>query len=97
LTTLPPAALENRIFRLEGDRTTLTELGPLFKTSVEHLDEIPGEPGKTKILSLADRGALSSGWNESKKAEGTGADAAGSANALWPGHQWKTIKDVHNL
>ncbi|KAJ6522344.1 hypothetical protein DFH09DRAFT_1191722 [Mycena vulgaris] len=97
LTTLPPAELENRIFRLEGDRTTLTELGPLFKTSVEHLAEISGEPGKTKLLSLADRGSLSSGWNEAKKAEGTGADAAGSANALWPGHQWKTIKDVHNL
>ncbi|KAJ7922563.1 hypothetical protein B0H13DRAFT_2230460 [Mycena leptocephala] len=97
LTTLPPVELEKRIFRLKGDRTTLTGLGPLFKAWVEHLDEISGEPGKTKLPSLADRGALISGWNELKKAEGTGADAAGSANTLWPGHQWKTIKDVHNL
>ncbi|KAJ7480043.1 hypothetical protein B0H11DRAFT_2157982 [Mycena galericulata] len=31
------------------------------------------------------------------KTKGSGSKAAGSARAFWPGHAWKTIKDVHNL
>ncbi|KAJ6630981.1 hypothetical protein B0H10DRAFT_1773468 [Mycena sp. CBHHK59/15] len=98
LTTLPPSELENRVFRLEGDRASMNDLGPLFKTTVEHVDTIPGEAGelKTSLLALVDTGACSTGWDQVKKAEGSGSGAAGSGNALWPG-QWKTIKDVHNV
>ncbi|KAJ7758860.1 hypothetical protein DFH07DRAFT_818097 [Mycena maculata] len=99
LTTLPPSELENRIFRLEGDRKSLNELGPLFKTTVEHVDEITGEAGglKTHLLATVDTGAGSTGWDAVNKVEGSGSKAAGSANAVWKGHQWQTIKDVHNI
>ncbi|KAJ7677336.1 NAD(P)-binding protein [Mycena rosella] len=99
LTTLPPSELENRGFRIEGDRTTMNELGALFKTSVEHVDHITGEGGEftTFLLTVLESGAGSTGWNETTKSEGSGSAAAGSANALWPGHKWQTIKEVLNL
>ncbi|KAJ7751903.1 hypothetical protein DFH07DRAFT_825835 [Mycena maculata] len=99
LTTLPPSELENRAFRLEGDRKSLKELGLLFKTTVEQVDLITGEAGdvKTRLMTIVDTGAASTGWDEANKVEGSGSNAAGSARAFWPGHQWKTVKDVHNL
>ncbi|KAJ7694627.1 hypothetical protein B0H17DRAFT_1009194 [Mycena rosella] len=99
LTTLPRSELENRVFRLEGDRASMKDLGALFKAPVEHVDHITGEAGglKTRLLTAGDTGRGSTGWDEITKAEGSGIKAAGSANALWPGHQWKTIKDFHNL
>ncbi|KAJ7785091.1 hypothetical protein DFH07DRAFT_948170 [Mycena maculata] len=99
LTTLSPSELENHVFRLEGDRKSLNELGLLFKTTVEHVDQIAGERGgvQTHIMKLIDTGAASTGWDQVNKAEGLGTNAAGSANAFWQGHQWKTLKDVHNL
>ncbi|KAJ7336879.1 hypothetical protein DFH08DRAFT_925516 [Mycena albidolilacea] len=39
----------------------------------------------------------STGWDEASQRKGCGRDAAGAANALWPGHQWQSIKEVHNL
>jgi hypothetical protein len=89
LTTLPPSELENRIFRLEGERKSLNDLGALFKTgtSVKHVENITGEAGeiKTSLLTLFDSGADSSGWDAANKVEGSGTNinAAGSANA-WP-------------
>ncbi|KAJ7694631.1 hypothetical protein B0H17DRAFT_1131926 [Mycena rosella] len=99
LTTLPRSELENRVFRLEGDRASMNDLGVLFKAPVEHVDHITGEAGdlKTHLLAVVDTGPGSTGWDEATKAEGSGIKAAGSANALWPGHQWKTIKELHNL
>jgi len=99
LTTHPPSELENRILRLEGDRASLNELAVQFKTSVEHVDSIEGEGGefKTRLHNLIDAGAGSTGWDGVKNAEGTGSNAAGSGNALWPGHHWQTIKEVHKL
>ncbi|KAJ7459626.1 hypothetical protein B0H11DRAFT_2059333 [Mycena galericulata] len=99
LTTLPPSKLEDRIFRLQGDRASLNDLGVQFKTSVEHLDRIPGEGGevKTELLTLLSSGAGSTGWDERNKTEKSGSDAAGGGNALWPGHHWKSIKEVLSL
>ncbi|KAJ7454741.1 hypothetical protein FB451DRAFT_1279191 [Mycena latifolia] len=99
LTTFPPSELENRIFRLEGDRASLNDLGAQFKTSVEHVDSITGEAGelKTILLTIVETGAGSTGWDATAKTEGSGSKAAGSANSLWPGHQWQTIKEVYNL
>ncbi|KAF7335759.1 NmrA domain-containing protein [Mycena venus] len=99
LTTLPPTELEDSIFRLEGERSSLNDLGGQFKTLVEHVDRIEGEAGevKTGLLLLLGSGAGSTGWDEAKKAERSGTEAAGSANALWQGHRWKTIKEVLNL
>ncbi|KAF7330292.1 NmrA domain-containing protein [Mycena venus] len=99
LTNLPPSELEDRILRLEGERSSLNGLATQFKTSVEHVDSITGDAGefKTGLQHEMDVGAGSTGWDVVKNAEGTGSNAAGSANALWPGHQWKSIKEVHNL
>ncbi|KAJ6520579.1 hypothetical protein DFH09DRAFT_227325 [Mycena vulgaris] len=99
VTTLPPSELANRVFRLEGERRTLNELGPLFKTTVEHVDQIPGELGelRTGLIGLMGAGPGSTGWDAVSKVEGSGSKAAGSASAYWPGHQWKTLKEVHNL
>ncbi|KAJ7618898.1 hypothetical protein DFH06DRAFT_1061757 [Mycena polygramma] len=97
LTTLPPSELENKTFRLEGDRTKANDLGALFKTGVEYVTEIPGEMGdiKTNVATELDSGLGSTGWSVVTNSEGTGDAAAGSANKLWPGHHWKTIKEVH--
>ncbi|KAF7359710.1 NmrA domain-containing protein [Mycena venus] len=99
LTTLPSAELENKIFRIEGERTKANDLGALFKTAVEYVTEIPGEMGdiKTAVATEFDSGLGSTGWSVVTKSEGTGDAAAGSANKLWPGHHWKTIKEVHGL
>ncbi|KAJ6507572.1 hypothetical protein DFH09DRAFT_1199713 [Mycena vulgaris] len=99
LTTLPSAELENKIFRIEGERTKANDLGALFKTAVEYVTEIPGEMGdiKTIVATELDSGLGSTGWSVVTKSEGTGDAAASSANKLWPGHHWKTIKEVHGL
>jgi len=99
LTTLPPSELENRVFRLEGERSSLNDLAVQFKTTAEHVDQITGEAGelKTGLLFGIDTGAGSTGWDAVNSAEGSGSRAAGSGNKVWPGHQWKTIKEVHNL
>ncbi|KAJ7075149.1 hypothetical protein B0H15DRAFT_1027211 [Mycena belliarum] len=102
LTTSPPSELENQIIRLEGDRRTFLELGALFKAEVEHVPDaggITGEQAQIKgmLLGIVATGAGSSGWDAHAKVEGTGSRGAGSGNTLWPGHQWKTFKDIHNL
>ncbi|KAJ7456774.1 hypothetical protein B0H11DRAFT_1874368 [Mycena galericulata] len=99
LATLPSAELENKIFRIEGERTKANDLGALFKTAVEYVTEIPGETGdiKTRVATGLNSGLGSTGWSVVTKSEGTGDAAAGSANKLWPGHHWKTIKEVHGL
>ncbi|KAJ7174103.1 hypothetical protein C8R43DRAFT_873581 [Mycena crocata] len=99
LTTLSPAELENQVFRLEGERASLNELAAQLDASVEHVDSIEGDSSiaQTALLTILESGAGSTGWDTLKRVEGTGAKAAGSANALWPGHKWQTVKDVHNL
>ncbi|KAF7306517.1 NmrA domain-containing protein [Mycena indigotica] len=99
LTTLPPAELEDKIFRIEGDRKRPSEIAALLNTTIERVDKMPGELSELRTgLSIAfSSGAGSTGWDAVNKTEGTGDAAAGSANKLWPGHSWQTIKQVHNL
>ncbi|KAJ6585730.1 hypothetical protein B0H19DRAFT_1250509 [Mycena capillaripes] len=99
LTTLPASELVNRIFRVEGKRASLNSIAVQFNASVKHVDSINGEGGqfKTGLQGVIDTGAGSTGWDVANKAEGTAINAAGNANALWAGHHWKTIKEVHNL
>jgi hypothetical protein len=100
LTTVPPSELEDRTLRLEGERSSFNGLAAQFTNiSVEHVDSIAGEGAdfKALLLQALATGPGSSGWDGARKAEGTGSNAAGSANALWPGHQWQTIKQVHKL
>ncbi|KAK7032842.1 NmrA domain-containing protein [Favolaschia claudopus] len=91
--------LENRVIRLEGGRSSLKDLAGLFGTSIEYVDDLTGEASQNKMLlqSLMETGAGSSGWDGLNKTEGTGNKAAGADNALWPGHKWQSIQDVHKL
>ncbi|KAJ7246110.1 hypothetical protein B0H12DRAFT_1126811 [Mycena haematopus] len=98
LTTLPPSQLENRIFRLQGVRATWNEIAATCNLSVERVDFIPRlEPFATLASRFLDSGAGSTGWNQVQRKEGDGEDAAGSANVLWPGHKWQSVKEVLNL
>ncbi|KAJ6467373.1 hypothetical protein C8R45DRAFT_938717 [Mycena sanguinolenta] len=99
LTTVPPSELENSIFRLEGDRLSLNDLATQLNATVEHVDSIDGAAGpfRTYLLEILDRGAGNTGWDEANKTEGSGINAAGSSNALWPGHHWRTAKEVLNI
>ncbi|KAK7045259.1 NmrA domain-containing protein [Favolaschia claudopus] len=101
LTTLPPAQLHNRIFRLEGGRATFKELATeYYKTTFEHVKQLPEGPAvemKEAVLSLLESGAGSTGWDDANKRERTGDEAAGSGNRLWEGHKWQGIRDVLKL
>lgn len=99
MTSVSPSLLENRILRIQGDRSSLKDLAPLFNTTVEYADAITGPMGelRTFMMHMVDTGVGSTGWDVQAKAEGEGERAAGSANQLWPGHEWKSIKEVHNL
>ncbi|KAF8175920.1 hypothetical protein K438DRAFT_1979426 [Mycena galopus ATCC 62051] len=85
LTSLPPAQLEDRILRLEGDRASWKDIAKLFNASIERVTSFSGDP------------MAGTGWDAANKREGSGDEAAGSANALWPGHKWQSIKEVHGL
>jgi hypothetical protein len=98
LTTLPASKLDNSVYRLQGDRATLLELAPIFRTTVEHVDKVPGPTGDTMTylqVNVLKVGLGSTGWDANKGQEGP--HEAGCTNALWEGHHWKSIKEVLNL
>ncbi|KAK7032836.1 NmrA domain-containing protein [Favolaschia claudopus] len=99
VTTQPPSVLENVILRIEGERVTMKEVAAQFGATPVYVDKMPGEHGEflTGLMRIMDMGAGSTGWLHDQKKEGTGNEAAGSGNALWPGHHWQTLKEVHNL
>lgn len=96
LTSLPNSSISNKIFRLEGDRASLQDIAKWYHKEVAYVEAIPGP--RSEILSMFSRifesGAASTGWNFALAGEGKGWDAAGSANELWQGHQWKKIRDL---
>jgi hypothetical protein len=73
----------------------LSGLAALFNTSIEHVDGF-GD-ARTLLQNVMATGAGSTGWDGVKKAQGTGSNAAGSANTLWLGHQWQSIKEIYKL
>ncbi|KAJ7180870.1 hypothetical protein C8R46DRAFT_886253 [Mycena filopes] len=104
LTTLPASQLENRIFRLEGDRVTLREIAALFGTGVEYVEAEVAAAATDDwtrfimyFLTMYESGAGSTGWDWHNGQEGKGEWGAGSANALWAGHHWQTIKELYKL
>jgi len=95
LTVLHPQDVFNRTFRLQGDRSTLSDLAALFQTEVLYVEEIPGQMGEVwkRMQMVAECGAASTGWDIRKWAEGE--EHAGCTNYLWEGHQWQTIKSFY--
>nr|GAT55866.1 predicted protein [Mycena chlorophos] len=97
LTTLPPSELHNKTFRLQGDRSTLSDLAILFDTELNFVKMVPGPMGEvwTRMQLAAESGMASTGWDLGKCDEGK--DCAGCTNKLWPGHEWKTIVKFFKL
>ncbi|KAF8214999.1 hypothetical protein K438DRAFT_1561719 [Mycena galopus ATCC 62051] len=99
LTVHHPQDVFNRTFRLQGDRSTLSDLAVLFKTEVNYVEELPGQSRMGEVWKrmqvVAECGAASTGWNIRQWAEGE--EYAGCTNYLWEGHQWQTIKSFFRL
>ncbi|KAJ7256830.1 hypothetical protein B0H12DRAFT_1015655 [Mycena haematopus] len=97
LTVHHPKDVFSRTFRLQGDRSTLSDLAVLFKTEVQYVQEIPGRMGEVwkRMQVVAECGAASTGWNIQRMTEGE--DYAGCTNYLWEGHQWQTIESFYGL
>lgn len=100
LTTLPPAKLHDASFRVEGERTSFNKVGALYTASknitVEHVTSLPeGYVKQTLLQGLFEQGRGSSGWDN--YADKDVPENASSGNAAWPGHQWKTVKEVLEL
>ncbi|KAG1908559.1 NAD(P)-binding protein [Suillus fuscotomentosus] len=86
LTTLPPAKLHDASFRVEGERTSFNK----------HVTSLPeGYVKQTLLQGLFEQGRGSSGWDN--YADKDVPENANSGNAAWPGHQWKTVKEVLEL
>ncbi|CAK5266020.1 unnamed protein product [Mycena citricolor] len=97
LTHQPRSVLENQIVRIEGDRIAgYRSLGALFGAEVETVETLEGEMADLKVflMSVADQGLATTG----RGVKGVSDEVASkSGNALWAGHQWKTVKDVFGL
>jgi hypothetical protein len=99
LTSLPPAKLHDATFRVEGERTSFNKVGALYASKnipVEHVTSLPeGYVKQTLLQGLFEQGRGSSGWDN--YADKDVPEDAHSGNAAWPGHQWKTVKEVLEL
>ncbi|KAE9405219.1 NAD(P)-binding protein [Gymnopus androsaceus JB14] len=96
LTSLTVSSLSNKKFRLQGDRATLTDIAKWYNKEIAYVEAVPG-PGSENLSMLSklfESGGGSTGWNFELGKEGEGEEAAGSANQLWPEHEWKKIRDV---
>ncbi len=92
LTHLPAEQLNDKIFRLQSEGLTLVEVAAKAGLPPNHVAKLPGDLAESffsQLQALLESGGGSTGWDHEANKEG--ADKAGSANALWPGHEWKTI------
>ncbi len=92
LTHLPAEQLSDKTFRLQSEGLTLVEVAAKADLPPNHVAKLPrymAEPFFSQLQALMEGGGGSTGWDHEANKEG--ADKAGSANALWPGHEWKTI------
>lgn len=102
LTTQPPSRLLDVEVRIEGQRTTLSEISALYKGSVPvvHCDALPTEgvfaaDVRTRYQQGFDVGRASCGWNPDTETDN--AELASKDNSLWEGHRWLTIGEVLGL
>ncbi|KAK0205777.1 NmrA-like family-domain-containing protein [Desarmillaria ectypa] len=94
LTHLPAEQLNDKIFRLQSEGLTLVEVATKAGLPPNHVDKLPGDLAESflgALQELIESGKGTTGWDYEANKEGEGAEAAGSANALWPGHEWKSI------
>ncbi|EGN92668.1 hypothetical protein SERLA73DRAFT_190662 [Serpula lacrymans var. lacrymans S7.3] len=112
LTTLPPSKLHDTSFRIEGQRGSLAHIAKFYEgiAPVEYVNTMPdGAPGaqargyfpsgatevRDYFQQKVEKGAVSVGYDPALGREGE--VPVGHSNALWEGHQWKTVKEVLDL
>ncbi|PBK72100.1 NAD(P)-binding protein [Armillaria solidipes] len=94
LTTLPPAELNDGIFRIEGERLSWEDVATRMGAPITSVEKVPADSESlTRLCAVLQRmveeGSGSTGWDSAAKEEGT--ERARSANSLWSGHVWKKV------
>ncbi|KAI6133389.1 hypothetical protein EDD16DRAFT_1688977 [Pisolithus croceorrhizus] len=96
LTTLPPEQLNNVELRIQGERSTLRELSKLYDVPVEFVDSIPKDIPRADerewLQAYTAKGAMSTGYDITAGRDDPAL--AGSANRLFPGFHFKTVKET---
>ncbi|KAK0476167.1 hypothetical protein IW261DRAFT_1368076 [Armillaria novae-zelandiae] len=94
LTTLPPSELNDRVFRIEGERVSYGEIAARVELPVVRVETVPAESEElsqfcTILQKVREHGYGSTGWDHVLKKDD--AESAASANALWTGHVWRKV------
>lgn len=110
VTHLPASELENKFLRIQGESASFSEIARYYKDlPVQHVEALGASEGtynesdtysdefKAFLHIFIDSGKGSVGYSAAAGKELTGADTAGSSNALWKGHHWKGIKEGLSL
>ncbi|KAI6005027.1 hypothetical protein F5J12DRAFT_121415 [Pisolithus orientalis] len=96
LTTLPIEQLSNAELRIQGERSTLRELSKLYDAPVEFVESIPKDipraDGREWLQAYTAKGAMSTGYDITVGKDDP--ELAGSANKLFPGFHFKTVKET---
>lgn len=89
---MPPPELNDKIFRIEGQRATLLEIATILKAPTEFVEKIPGDSsGLLTFLSKTfEEGKPYTSWSpaDGKDLE----EKEGNHNYLWTGHKWQSIE-----
>jgi len=98
ITHLSPSQLSNKFFRIEGEHASMLDIAGYYgsKVPVEYVNGFDDE-FKTILHGIINTGKGSVAYDIASRKELTDSDAAGASNALWPGHNWKGIKETLEL
>ncbi|KAK0493701.1 NmrA-like family-domain-containing protein [Armillaria luteobubalina] len=92
ITHLPAEQLNDKMFCLQSEGLMLVELTAKVGLPPNHVDKLLGDLAESFMATaqgLIEGGQGSTRWDYEMNKESV--ERAGSANALWPGHEWKTI------
>lgn len=98
LTSIPLSELYNKSLLIEGQAATFQEVAQILGKKVTYVspEEIEN-PFVRILLELGDKGGLRNGYilTDADASEEVVDKRSSGGNALWKGHQWKQIKDIH--
>ncbi|KAI6015050.1 hypothetical protein F5J12DRAFT_890410 [Pisolithus orientalis] len=98
LTTFPSSSLHDATYRIEGDRTSLEDIGALYEgrdppVPAVHVDKLPdGFDKQTFLQAKFAEGRISAGWDNYLNKDVP--ENAASGTKAWEGRHWKTVKEV---
>lgn len=98
LTSIPLPELYNKSLLIEGQAATFQEVAQILGKKLTHVspEEIE-HPFVRFLLQLADKGGVRTGYilTDANASDEVVEKRSSAGNALWKGHQWKQIKDIH--